>query len=80
MHESPIIEFSMLTCRIGAMTFAHSFYNMDNVLHIYDSEYVYNVETNVALDSSDLQVDAIWINQWNKRNKKIIRDYSRWFS
>lgn len=62
------------------MTFAHSFYNMDNVLHIYDSEYVYNVETNVALDSSDLQVDAIWINQWNKRNKKIIRDYSRWFS
>jgi hypothetical protein len=37
LYKSPIIEFSILTCKIGAETFAHSFYNTKPVLHICKS-------------------------------------------
>jgi len=44
----------MLTGRIYAETCAHSLYSASTVLHIYNSEHLYNAEINVALQSSDL--------------------------
>jgi len=57
--QVPIRDFSILTGRIYAETFAHSFYNESTVLHIYNSEHLYNAEINVALQSSDLSTGML---------------------
>jgi hypothetical protein len=57
--QVPIREFSILTGRIYAETFAHSFYNESTVLHFYNSEHLYNAEINVALQSRDLSTGML---------------------
>jgi len=57
--QVPIIEFSILIGRICAETFAHSFYNASTVLHIYNSEHLYNAEINVALQNGDLSTGML---------------------
>ena len=53
------MDSSILTARICAETFAHSFYNASTVLHIYNSEHLYTAEINVALQSSDLSTGML---------------------
>jgi len=49
----------MLTGRIYAETCAHSLHSASTVLHIYNSEHLYNAEINVALQSSDLSTGML---------------------